>query len=99
MSLGLDVSHARRVEALCMIITNETAFVLSAHGAEARSLFDRLRDIFVAKPAYPRSVADGNGVAGALPWLAGTQDLVGGVRLDVAEAPVSSFASTRRRVA
>ena len=82
-----------------MIITNETAFVLSAHGAEARSLLDRWRGVFAATPAHARSVADGSGVAGALPWLAGTQDLAGGVRLDVAEAPVSSFASTRRRVA
>ena len=79
-----------------MIITDETALILSAHQAQARSLADQLRGWLVAKPPVHQGVSEAYLTAGARPWLAGVQSDSGGWLLEAPETHPVSASSARR---
>jgi len=79
-----------------MIITDETAIILSRHRGQAMSLGERLLGWLGAKPPARAGVSEAYLTGGALPWLAGAQADPGGWSLEVPETHTLSASTTRR---
>lgn len=79
-----------------MIVTDETALILSLHKGRAVSLGRRIRGWLGAKPPARQGVSEAYLTGKALPWLAGAQADPGGWSLEVPQTHALPPAPARR---
>ena len=81
-----------------MIITDETALILSLHRERTLSVWERVMGWLGAKPPARKGVSEAYLTGGARPWLVAAQAEPGGWPLEVPATHTFS-APTARRVA
>lgn len=79
-----------------MIISDETALILSLHRGQARSLGERILGWLGAKPPERPGVSEAYLTGEACPWLAGAQADPGGWSLEVPETHALPTSTARR---
>ena len=79
-----------------MIISDETALILTLHQGQAFSLGERLLGWLGAKPPARQGVSEAYPTGGAGSWLAGAQVDPGGWSLEVPETHALSASPGRR---
>lgn len=79
-----------------MIVTDDSALIISMHRAHGRSLAERVRGWLAAKPTPFQGVPEAYLTGKALPWLAGVQADSGGWPVEVPEAHPVPVPAARR---